>query len=98
MDRDQTVRVRRLVWIHAGRKPIMLVLSWCRSFIDCIYLIFQKYCEMSLLLEKEKLKTVSLSSTGLHLIKIYVRTINILKKFITIDYISHNVHLHLCKI
>jgi hypothetical protein len=27
MDRDQTVRVRRLVWIHAGRKPIMLVLS-----------------------------------------------------------------------
>jgi hypothetical protein len=27
MDPDQTVRMRRLVWIHAGRKPIMLVLS-----------------------------------------------------------------------
>jgi hypothetical protein len=24
---DQTVRMRRLVWIHAGRKPIMLVWS-----------------------------------------------------------------------
>jgi hypothetical protein len=28
MDPDQTARMRRLVWIHAGRKPIMLVLSW----------------------------------------------------------------------
>jgi hypothetical protein len=27
MDPDQTARIRRLVWIHAGRKPIMLVLS-----------------------------------------------------------------------
>jgi hypothetical protein len=27
MDPEQTVRMRRLVWIHAGRKPIMLVLS-----------------------------------------------------------------------
>jgi hypothetical protein len=27
MDPDQTVWMRRLVWIHAGRKPIMLVLS-----------------------------------------------------------------------
>jgi hypothetical protein len=27
MDPDQTARMRRLVWIHAGRKPIMLVLS-----------------------------------------------------------------------
>jgi hypothetical protein len=24
---DQIARMRRLVWIHAGRKPIMLVLS-----------------------------------------------------------------------
>jgi hypothetical protein len=27
MDPDQNARMRRLVWIHAGRKPIMLVLS-----------------------------------------------------------------------
>jgi hypothetical protein len=27
MDPDQTARMRRLVWIHAVRKPIMLVLS-----------------------------------------------------------------------
>jgi hypothetical protein len=27
MDLDQTVRMRRQVWIHAGRKPTMLVLS-----------------------------------------------------------------------
>jgi hypothetical protein len=27
MDPDQTARMRRLVWIHAGRKPIMLVFS-----------------------------------------------------------------------
>jgi hypothetical protein len=26
MDPDQTARMRRLVWIHAGRKHIMLVL------------------------------------------------------------------------
>jgi hypothetical protein len=26
-DPDQTARMRRLVWIHAGRKPIMFVLS-----------------------------------------------------------------------
>jgi hypothetical protein len=28
MDPDQTARMCRLVWIHTGRKPIMLVLSW----------------------------------------------------------------------
>jgi hypothetical protein len=30
MDPDQTARMRRLVWIHAGRKPIMLffVVTW----------------------------------------------------------------------
>jgi hypothetical protein len=28
MDPDQTAQMHRLVWIHAGRKPIMLVLSW----------------------------------------------------------------------
>jgi hypothetical protein len=27
MDPDQTARMRRLVWIHAGRKRTMLVLS-----------------------------------------------------------------------
>jgi hypothetical protein len=27
MDPDQTVRMHRLIWNHAGRKPIMLVLS-----------------------------------------------------------------------
>jgi hypothetical protein len=29
MDPDQTARMRRLVWIHAGRKPIILV--FCRD-------------------------------------------------------------------
>jgi hypothetical protein len=33
MDPDQTVRMRRLVWIQAGRKRITLVLSWRGSFI-----------------------------------------------------------------
>jgi hypothetical protein len=28
MDPDHTARMRRLVWIHAGHKPIMMVLSW----------------------------------------------------------------------
>jgi hypothetical protein len=32
MDPDQTARMRRLVWIHAGRKRIMLVLSWHGSY------------------------------------------------------------------
>jgi hypothetical protein len=32
MDTDQTARMRRLVWIHAGRKRITLVLSWRGSF------------------------------------------------------------------
>jgi hypothetical protein len=31
MDPDQTARMRRLVWIHAGHKPIILVLSWLGS-------------------------------------------------------------------
>jgi hypothetical protein len=38
MDPDQTARMRRLVWIHAGRKPIMLVLSWHGSYVFvCFY-------------------------------------------------------------
>jgi hypothetical protein len=28
MDPDQTAQMRRLVWIHASRKGIMLVLLW----------------------------------------------------------------------
>jgi hypothetical protein len=31
IDPDQTAQMRKLVWIHAGRKLIMLVLSWCGS-------------------------------------------------------------------
>jgi hypothetical protein len=31
MDPDQTARMRRLVWIYAGRKRITLVLSWSGS-------------------------------------------------------------------
>jgi hypothetical protein len=38
MDPDQTARMRRLVWIHAGRKPIMLVLSWRGSYSITIIL------------------------------------------------------------
>jgi hypothetical protein len=37
MDPDQTARMRRLVWIHAGRKRIMLVLSWRGSFQEIDY-------------------------------------------------------------
>jgi hypothetical protein len=33
MDPDQTERMRRLVWIHAGRKRIMSVLSWRGSYL-----------------------------------------------------------------
>jgi hypothetical protein len=33
MDPDQTARMLRLVWIRAGHKRIMLVLSWRGSFI-----------------------------------------------------------------
>jgi hypothetical protein len=33
MDPNQTVRMRRLVWIHAGRKHIVLVLSWRGSYV-----------------------------------------------------------------
>jgi hypothetical protein len=32
MDPDQTAGMRRLVWIHAGRKRTMLDLSWHGSF------------------------------------------------------------------
>jgi hypothetical protein len=38
MDPDQTARMRRLVWIHAGGKRFMLVLSWHGSFKVQIYL------------------------------------------------------------
>jgi hypothetical protein len=33
MDPDKTARMQRLVWIHAGHKRTMLVLSWRVSFI-----------------------------------------------------------------
>jgi hypothetical protein len=33
MGTDQTARMGRLVWIHAGRKRITLVLSWSGSNI-----------------------------------------------------------------
>jgi hypothetical protein len=47
MDPDQTARMRRLVWIHAGRKAIMLVcgdaahlsLTLCIMFISLSPLI-----------------------------------------------------------
>jgi hypothetical protein len=34
MDPDQTARMRRLVWIHVGRKRITLVLSWRGSNVN----------------------------------------------------------------
>jgi hypothetical protein len=43
-------RMRRLVWIHAGRKRIMLVLSWRGSYLyfqlkqQAIILIYIQYC------------------------------------------------------
>jgi hypothetical protein len=40
MDPDQTAWMCRLVWNHAGRKPIMLVLSWRGSFDFVRYTIF----------------------------------------------------------
>jgi hypothetical protein len=33
MEPDQTALMHRLVLIHAGREPIMLVLSWRGSYI-----------------------------------------------------------------
>jgi hypothetical protein len=46
MDPDQTARMRRLVWIHAGCKPIMLVLSWRGSYIvhDAYIFFGEKVC------------------------------------------------------
>jgi hypothetical protein len=54
MDSDQNARMRRLVWNHAGRKPIMLVLSWRDSFFikftsnDCFRSFFKntRYCDL----------------------------------------------------
>jgi hypothetical protein len=45
MDPDQTARMRRLVWIHAGRKPIMLVLSWhgSNAFLTT-YIAIEHFC------------------------------------------------------
>jgi hypothetical protein len=39
MDPDQTARMRMMVWIHADRKPIMLVMSWRGSY-------YEKYIEI----------------------------------------------------
>jgi hypothetical protein len=36
MDPDQTARIRRLVWIHACRRRIMLVLSWPGAYVYSI--------------------------------------------------------------
>jgi hypothetical protein len=36
MDPDQTAGMRRLIWIHASRKSIMLVLSWRGSYNEYI--------------------------------------------------------------
>jgi hypothetical protein len=48
MDLDQIARMRRLVWIHAGRKPIMLVSLWRSSYVNFLWLynvhnVFQLY-------------------------------------------------------
>jgi hypothetical protein len=37
IDPDETARMRRLVWIHAGCKRTMLVLSWHGTFILYMY-------------------------------------------------------------
>jgi hypothetical protein len=49
MDPDQTVRMRRLVWIHAGRKRIMLVLSWRGSYTSNCLLFFLMVAQVRLL-------------------------------------------------
>jgi hypothetical protein len=44
---DQTARMRMLVWIHAGRKRIMLVLSWRSSNVNLFIfkvLSLWRYC------------------------------------------------------
>jgi hypothetical protein len=50
MDPDQTARMRRLVRIHAGRKPIMLFLSWRGSFksaikVKCMKMMIRELAE-----------------------------------------------------
>jgi hypothetical protein len=37
MDPDQTAWMRRLVWIHAGHKLTMLILSWRGSYVPETY-------------------------------------------------------------
>jgi hypothetical protein len=58
MDPDHTARMRRLVWIHAGRKPIMLFFSCHGS---------QKYC-----FKAEYKKSTMLASAGNVPMKDYV--------------------------
>jgi hypothetical protein len=40
---DQTARMRRLVWIHAGRKRTMLVLSWRGSNALAVWKKWEKF-------------------------------------------------------
>jgi hypothetical protein len=59
MDPDQTMWMRRLVWIHAGRKPIMLVLSWHGSYVIVsyfiiIFILFPKTAILTLQTELQK--------------------------------------------
>jgi hypothetical protein len=39
MDPDQTARMGRLVWIHAGCKPILLVMLWRGSYVNVITIL-----------------------------------------------------------
>jgi hypothetical protein len=48
MDPDQTARMRRLVWIHAGRKPIMLV---CRDTAQILLMLIVLYTKLSVIVK-----------------------------------------------
>jgi hypothetical protein len=87
MDPDQTARMRRLVWIHAGRKPIMLVLSWHGSnyyFLfssskRCNMLMQQFYCHC-------KIKN-EINLNGFRVIK--VENMHISRRWLFMAKISH---------
>jgi hypothetical protein len=47
MDPDQAAWMRRLVWIHAGRKPIIMVLSWHGSnLVKFKFIVLDGYLEL----------------------------------------------------
>jgi hypothetical protein len=82
MDPDQSAQMCRLVWIHAGRKRTMLVLSWRSSFI--VVLLWFMAMETLILYLNMKIDAVkNLSYIGNHFtwVHYFLRCFNFLFLF-----------------